>query len=63
MSSMASAKSRFSRVFAASNVLTRLALETSNPPNLAIHWKILASLTPCFSARIGNRYASLVWSP
>src|SRR5215472_10395985 len=35
LSSMASARSRFSRVFSSSSVLSRLASETSMPPYLA----------------------------
>src|SRR5215213_6350652 len=37
LSSMASASSRFSFVFSSSNVRSRLASETSIPPNLAFH--------------------------
>ena len=37
LSSMASASNRFSRVFSSSSVLSRLASETSIPPNLAFH--------------------------
>ncbi len=41
LSSMASAKSRVSRVFSSFSVVTRLAFETSIPPNLAFHLQIL----------------------
>jgi hypothetical protein len=34
---MASASNRFSRVFSSSSVLSRLASETSIPPNFAFH--------------------------
>ena len=37
LSSMASASSRFSRVFSSSSVYSRLASETSIPANLAFH--------------------------
>jgi len=37
LSSMASASSRFSRVFSSSSVFSRLASETSSPPNLAFY--------------------------
>src|SRR4051812_3734983 len=37
LSSMASARSRFSFVFSSSSILSRLASETSIPPNLAFH--------------------------
>ena len=37
LSSMASARSRFSFVFSSSSVLSRLASDTSIPPNLAFH--------------------------
>jgi len=37
LSSMASASNRFSRVFSSSSVFSRLASETSSPPNLAFH--------------------------
>ena len=37
LSSIASAKRRFSRVFSSSSVLSRLASETSIPPNFAFH--------------------------
>ena len=37
LSSMVSANSRFSRVFSSSSALSRLASETSIPPNLPFH--------------------------
>ncbi|MEY9389581.1 hypothetical protein ABIF65_007821 [Bradyrhizobium japonicum] len=37
LSSMASAKRRFSRVFSSSRVFSRLASDTSIPPNFAFH--------------------------
>ena len=37
LSSMESASSRFNRVFSSSSALSRLASETSKPPNLAFH--------------------------
>jgi acyl-CoA thioesterase FadM len=37
LSSMASARSRFSRPFSSSNAFSRWASETSSPPNLAFH--------------------------
>src|SRR6202008_500838 len=38
LSSMASASSRFSRVFSSSSVFSRLASETSMPPYFAFHF-------------------------
>ena len=37
LSSMVSASSRLSRVFSSSSVFSRLASETSSPPNFAFH--------------------------
>src|SRR6202011_4568039 len=37
LSSMASASNRFSRVFSSASVFSRLASETSIPPNFAFH--------------------------
>jgi hypothetical protein len=37
LSSMTSASIRFSRVFSSSSVFSRLASETSIPPNFAVH--------------------------
>src|SRR5215207_7018129 len=43
----ASASIHFSRRFSSSSALSRLASDTSSPPNLAFHLKKVAELTPC----------------
>src|SRR5262249_31730509 len=57
ISSMASANSFFSFPFSSSSAFSRLASETSRPPNLAFHLSNVASDMPCL------RHTSAVVAP
>lgn len=55
-SSIASARSRFSFPFSSSSCFSRLASETSSPPNLAFHPQNVALLAdPVLPAHLGGR--------
>ncbi|MET4324050.1 hypothetical protein ABIC02_007842, partial [Bradyrhizobium sp. RT5a] len=55
LSNMASARSRFSFVFSSSSDRSRLASETSIPPNLAFHFVDAGIAVTMLSAEIGDR--------
>jgi hypothetical protein len=59
LSSIASVRSRFSRVFSSSSVFSRLASETSIAPNFAFRLQ-MGVADAVLPAQIGDRNAGLV---